>query len=298
MYHTGVEVLGAEYVFGGGDTTFSGVTLQRPRIPPLGSGWTFYQTVDIGPLQGSRDESLRAIAELRSDFPASSYDLVSRNCNHFSDALCQRLCGHGIPTWVNRLANLGGAVRGAVGAAPAQAEGRPRAEGGAGGPAAAGLVARAAAADGDLSGEVEWAGVGVLNAREDDPGAVLCEGGPVSSEDGSSPELLLLVPFVSPVKLQTVRLEALDLPRAPARVRLFANQRNLDMDDAAGGVAATQELTDLSWGVPAAGGAVTATLELNFLKFQNLGFLAIYLARDEEDGASVAVQGLRLIGRV
>lgn len=299
VYHTGVEVLEAEYVFGGGDTSFSGVTLQRPRIAPQGSGWTFYQTVDIGTLRCSREEALRVIAELRGEFPASSYDLVSRNCNHFSDALCQRLCGQGIPSWVNRLAGIGNAVRGAVGAGPAPADGNARkAEGGAGGPAAAGLVVRSVAPDGDLAGEVDWTGVGVLNAREADASAALRAGACLSSEEDGSPELLLLIPFVSPVKMQTLRVESPDASRAPARTRFFANQRNLDMDDAAGGVVATQEASEIAWSRPAPGSSVvTATIELNFLKFQNLGFVAIYFARDE-DGASVAVQGVRLLGRV
>ena len=148
-YHSGVELYGGEYVFGGGGGS-SGVTAQRPRVPPAGSGWTFYQTVDIGPCLLSREEALRCVQQLQRDFPAQSYDLTQRNCNHFAEEMCQRLCHKGIPSWVNRLATLGQAVRSAVGAAPTatthQAE--------AGGPAAAGLVA--ANVTGDLDGEVDW----------------------------------------------------------------------------------------------------------------------------------------------
>eukprot|EP00438_Fugacium_kawagutii_P029214 Skav229549 [mRNA] locus=scaffold568:275738:288499:+ [translate_table: standard] len=137
-YHSGVEVFGGEYVFGGGNTSFSGVTVQRPKVPPPGSGWVFYQTVEVGACRLSRDDAMRAIQELRAQFPASGYDLMARNCNHFADALCQRLCNSGIPSWVNRLAGIGNTLRSAVGAAPAPT-GPARAEG-AGGPAAAGLV--------------------------------------------------------------------------------------------------------------------------------------------------------------
>lgn len=300
VYHTGLEVLGAEYVFGGGDTSFSGVTAQRPRVPPPGSGWNFYQTVDLGATRASRDEILRIITELRGEFPASGYDLMSRNCNHFSDALSKRLLGGtGIPGWVNRLAGLGDTVRSTVSGGGSAAAGKPaaKAEGGAGGPAATGLVARSTPTDGDLTTEVDWSGVGVLNAREADPAEALRAQGLVSSEEGSG-ELLLLLPFQAPVKLQAVRLEAPNAECAPSRVRLFANKRDLDVDDAAGGVAATQEFLSLTW--EATGSSVSTKLDVNFLKFQNLGFLAIYFGRLEEEDADapISAQGLRLLGRV
>ena len=44
--------------------------------------------------------SNRRSQELSRAWPASGYDLMARNCNHFSEALCQRLCGQGIPSWV------------------------------------------------------------------------------------------------------------------------------------------------------------------------------------------------------
>jgi len=307
MYHTGVEVLGAEYVFGGGDTGYSGVTAQRPRVPPPGSGWVFYQTVDIAALQVGQQDAHRIIAELRGEFPGNSYDLVTRNCNTFSDELCRRLCGQGIPSWVNRLAGLANqtglasAVRSAAGvpAAPSAASAGSKAEGGAGGPAAAGLVTAVAAADGDLVGQVDWSGVGVLNASGQDPTGALRSGSAVTSEEG--PELLLLVPFQSPVKLQAVRLEAASAAAAPRRVRLFANQPNLDMDDASGGAAATQEASDLAWTKASPGSeTVSASIEVNFLKFQNLGFLCVYLAaEDVEENADgqLCLQRVRFIGK-
>ena len=290
-YHSGVELYGGEYVFGGGDSSFSGVTVQRPRVPPPGSGWVFYQAVDIAPCRLSRDEALRIIQDMRAEFPASSYDLMARNCNHFADALCRRLCSQGIPSWVNRLAGIGNAVRSAVGgsataAAPAKAEG-------AGGPAAVGLVARSAPTDGDLLSEVDWPSAGVLNAAESDPTEALRAGG-VSSDSDGSPEILLLLPFVSPVKLQKLVLEAASTDAAPTALRLFANNPNLDMDDAAGG-AATQEFHDIQW--TGTGSTVTATVEVNFLKFQKLSFLAVYATGDADSSHPVSIGKLGLFGR-
>jgi len=284
VYHSGVEVLGAEYVFGGGDSSFSGVTAQRPRIPPPGSGWVFYQTVDIGPLQLARDAAHRALTELRSEFAASSYNLVSRNCNHFADALCNRLCGHGIPGWVNRLAGVGSAVQSAVGAT--QGSAGQRSEGGAGGPAAAGLVARFTTG-GDLGSEVDWNNVGVLNSGLEDATGALRTGEEVASLSDGSPELLIIIPFISPVKLKAVQIEAPSRARAAVKARLFANQRDLDMDDAAGGVASTQEVTSIDWNEIQQGHSmVSASIEVNFLKFQNLGCLAVYLASEEDEATN------------
>ena len=52
----------------------------------------------------------RAVDELRGRFPASAYDLVQRNCNHFTDALVFALCGRHTPGWVNRAATVGSCV--------------------------------------------------------------------------------------------------------------------------------------------------------------------------------------------
>ena len=294
VYHSGVEVLGAEYVFGGGDTSHSGVTAQRPRIAPPGTGWVFYQTVDIGPLQLSREEVHRAIAELQSEFPGNSYDLISRNCNSFADVFCRRLTGNGIPGWVNRLAGtvtqlgLDSVARSVAGLpAASSSSSSSKAEGGVGGPAAAGLVVASAGTDGDLVGQVDWGHVGVLGADCENPGEALRGRSAIISEaEADVPELLLLMPFTSPVKLQAVRLDAVSAELAPSRVRLFANDPNLDMDDALGGVA-TQEFADdkITWTkLDGSSDCVRASLEVTFLKFQKLFCLGIYLSRIEQEG--------------
>lgn len=49
------------------------------------------------------------LQSLRSDpeWMGPNYDLLSRNCNHFTDMVCMRLVGAHIPTWINRSAMLG-----------------------------------------------------------------------------------------------------------------------------------------------------------------------------------------------
>lgn len=307
VYHTGLELYGTEYAFGGGGATgASGVTLQRPRVPPPGGSWKFEKTVDIAPLEKSRDEVQRIVTELKGEFSMGSYDLVAKNCNHFSEALCQRVCNQSIPAWVNALAGLGNSlglgdtIRKQMGLGAA---GSGKADVGAGGLAAAGLQAGAVGADGDLSGEVDWGTAGVLNAQSDDASSALRSGGPVTSEEDVSAELLFQLPFRTQVKMQAIHLSSPSAEQAPSRVRLFANQRNLDMNDAAGGVAPTADFEKVQWKDAASDGSVTAVLEVNFLKFQNLGFLSVHLCREDEDGMpdeegpAICVQGLRLVGK-
>ena len=131
--------------------------------------------------------------------------------------------------------------------------------------------------------------MGVLNASEPEPTEAL-QGSGVTS-DG---ELLLLLPFRSLVKLQRLRLEAPSEALAPKSLRLFANAPNLDMDDAMSGKA-TQEFEEITWTALADGVStgVSTTLELNFLKFQKLSFLAIYAQSDSELG----LRKLSLTGR-
>uniref|UniRef100_A0A7S3YI01 UBX domain-containing protein n=2 Tax=Lotharella globosa TaxID=91324 RepID=A0A7S3YI01_9EUKA len=44
-------------------------------------------------------------------FPAKSYDLLAKNCNHFSELFCLKL-GVTFPNWVNRMAKMGAMMQG------------------------------------------------------------------------------------------------------------------------------------------------------------------------------------------
>lgn len=47
------------------------------------------------------------IIELGAHYSGKSYNIISKNCNHFGDEFAKRLCGKGIPGWINRLAFFG-----------------------------------------------------------------------------------------------------------------------------------------------------------------------------------------------
>lgn len=47
------------------------------------------------------------IIELGTHFSGKTYNIISKNCNHFGDEFAKKLCGKGIPGWINRLAYVG-----------------------------------------------------------------------------------------------------------------------------------------------------------------------------------------------
>lgn len=100
-FHSGVQVGGTEYTFGGG----SGVFTHEAKAVPNAK---FRESVFLGEYEGTSSEVSRAIDELRPAFPGSAYNILTKNCNHFSDALSLKLIGKPIPDYVNRLANIGG----------------------------------------------------------------------------------------------------------------------------------------------------------------------------------------------
>ena len=55
------------------------------------------------------------VKDLGKAWMGTTYDLLGRNCNHFSSAFCMRLVGKTIPKWVNRLANTGHGLTDVIG---------------------------------------------------------------------------------------------------------------------------------------------------------------------------------------
>ena len=106
LYHTGVEVDGREYSYGAG----YGIGDARPRSAAQNPGVARFRGSYVMGQAESLQALGRAVDELRGRFPASAYDLVQRNCNHFTDALVFALCGRHTPGWVNRAATVGSCV--------------------------------------------------------------------------------------------------------------------------------------------------------------------------------------------
>ena len=82
-----------------------GVSRSRPRQSEFGR---LRESIHITSYERSLDSFLRVVDQLQeTSFRAGVYNVLSCNCNHFSDALLKETCGRGIPEWVNRAANVG-----------------------------------------------------------------------------------------------------------------------------------------------------------------------------------------------
>lgn len=83
----------------------SGVYWTRPKTEPPGGTWriellqgfTFRQPKEI-------DEIIK---EASQKFQGTSYNLLTNNCNHFTNYLCQQLTSKPAPGWLNRAASIG-----------------------------------------------------------------------------------------------------------------------------------------------------------------------------------------------
>lgn len=100
---------GKEYAYGGHDKRgVTGVYWTRPRTePPGGSfrtellhGFTFATQAEIDTI----------VRHCSDEFQGTAYNLLTRNCNHFTSYLCQKLTGRPGPAWLNRAASIGVAL--------------------------------------------------------------------------------------------------------------------------------------------------------------------------------------------
>lgn len=104
-FHTGVEVYGREWCFGMTFDDFStGITSNMPAKNP---DHTFRETLSMGYTSLSPREVAQLLDEMRLEWKGKKYNVLSKNCHHFSDAFCAELGVAKLPSWINTLANTG-----------------------------------------------------------------------------------------------------------------------------------------------------------------------------------------------
>ena len=114
-----------EYAYGGHDRrNVSGVYWAKPGQEPPGG--TFRCEILQGFALRSRDEIDNVIREVNRlslykaslltrakthqashKFQGPTWNLLTKNCNHFTSYLCQELTGRPAPAWLNRAASIG-----------------------------------------------------------------------------------------------------------------------------------------------------------------------------------------------
>lgn len=109
LLHSAVVIDGKEYAYGGHDRRgLTGVYWTKPRTEPPGGtfkceilhGFTLHPPAQIETI----------IKEASEAFHGTAYNLLSKNCNHFTQYLCEKLTGRTGPGWLNRAASIGVAL--------------------------------------------------------------------------------------------------------------------------------------------------------------------------------------------
>ncbi|KAK4350879.1 hypothetical protein RND71_030192 [Anisodus tanguticus] len=107
IFHSAVQVYGDdEWSFGfceQGTGVFSCPAGRNPM-------YTYRECIVLGNTDHSIFKVNQILRELSREWPGHSYDLLSKNCNHFCDEFCERLGVEKLPGWVNRFAHAGDAA--------------------------------------------------------------------------------------------------------------------------------------------------------------------------------------------
>lgn len=106
-FHAGVEILGYEWSFGCAPIGRSGVYVCRPRC---NGRHAYRESVSMGGTFHSEEEVKKLLRGLSKEWVGAGYNLLRRNCCHFSDALCRGLGVGPIPPWVLHLADVGASM--------------------------------------------------------------------------------------------------------------------------------------------------------------------------------------------
>lgn len=91
-FHAGVEVYSREFFF-----CSEGVATCQPK---MADGHVYRQTVSMGRTNLSLQQVEQLVRQMR--WNGVDYDILRHNCISFSNALCERLVGSGVPAWVDR----------------------------------------------------------------------------------------------------------------------------------------------------------------------------------------------------
>mmetsp|Transcript_13634 Transcript_13634/g.48130 ORF Transcript_13634/g.48130 Transcript_13634/m.48130 type:complete len:501 (-) Transcript_13634:263-1765(-) len=108
-FHAAVEVYGLEFSFGANHEGEGGTGVFT--CPPKGcEGHTYRESLSMGHSAMTEDEARAMIGRMSKAWLAKDYDILRKNCCHFSDSCCEKLQVGNIPSWVRNLSGAGRAL--------------------------------------------------------------------------------------------------------------------------------------------------------------------------------------------
>ncbi|VDN13189.1 unnamed protein product [Dibothriocephalus latus] len=98
----------AEYCYGGHQFGGSGIFEMSPKdTNALGPNYIYRTSIDVGQTDFTYEDVCMILNNMEEEFCGDRYHLLRKNCNHFSHAFIEILCGASLPKWINRLAVRG-----------------------------------------------------------------------------------------------------------------------------------------------------------------------------------------------
>ncbi|XP_071706760.1 deSI-like protein At4g17486 [Rutidosis leptorrhynchoides] len=104
IFHSAVQIYGEDEWSFGFCEQGTGVFCCPAKKNPM---YTYRECIVLGKTNLSKSMVNQILRELSREWPGNSYDLLSKNCNHFCNELCELLGVSKLPGWVNRFANAG-----------------------------------------------------------------------------------------------------------------------------------------------------------------------------------------------
>jgi hypothetical protein len=102
-YHTGVQFFDTEFAFGAHEGSHTGVFESVPKKSTQGM---FRESIYIGVCELGIEKIFEVLEELKLEYVGCTYDLLNKNCNHFSEDLVRKLTTQRMPSYINRLAKV------------------------------------------------------------------------------------------------------------------------------------------------------------------------------------------------